>query len=263
MRSSVSASPRPTKRVLLVGAGGIGSPLALVLADAHASSRATSPVRDFELLVADDDRVERSNLHRQILFGEEDVGRDKLDALTEALARRAPSLVVRSHRGRLTPDVALELAESVDVIVDATDNFASRFLAADAAKLTSTAVVHAASVRWQATVLASAPAGRPCYRCLFEDLPEGPAPDCATAGVIGPVCGVAGAIGADLTLKILRGDASAFGHVFTFDGRTDRLRRVPLRARPSCSLCGSSTAGSGATQIDSVEAERYVGSDCG
>ena len=241
-------------QVLLVGAGGIGAPAALALA--HASLSPTVP--RFEIVCADDDVVERSNLHRQILFSEADVGRDKLAALSAALLEIAPRLAVRGHRGRLLPAVALELARGADVVVDATDNFASRFLAADAALLTGRPVVHAASVRWNATVLASSAVGRPCYRCLFEDIPDGPAPDCATAGVIGPVCGVAGALAADLTLKILRADASAFGHVFTYDGRRDRLRRVSVSPRPGCALCGDPSARS----IVDVEARRYAGPAC-
>lgn len=238
--------------VLLVGAGGIGSPCALVLAEAFARGRAPG----LSLLVADDDVVERSNLHRQILFTEADVGVPKLDALARAVAARAPGLHVSLFRGRLVPSVAVELASRADVVVDATDNFASRFLAADAARLAERAVVHAASVRWHATVLASSPVGRPCYRCLFEDLPEGPAPDCASAGVVGPICGVAGALAADLALRLCRGDVSALGWVFTYDGQKDALRRVPLRARPSCELCGD------APRIASVEPSRYVAVSC-
>jgi molybdopterin/thiamine biosynthesis adenylyltransferase len=243
-----------TATILLIGAGGIGSPAALVLAHAHAAGRGPP----FELLVADDDLVERSNLHRQILFEEGDVGRDKLDAMASALGEIDRSLVVRLHRGRLVPDVARALVGSADIVIDATDNFASRFLAADASLLERRPVVHAASVRWNATVLASAAEGRPCYRCLFEDLPEGPAPDCATAGVVGPICGVAGAIAADLALRILRRDESAFGWVYTFDGRRDRLRRVAVRARPSCPLCGSLAT----ERIERVDAERYVSAAC-
>lgn len=248
MRSERSA------RLLLVGAGGIGSPAALALAQASLSPDCPR----FELCCVDDDVVERSNLHRQILFTERDVGAHKLEALGRSLAARAPRLSFRAHPGRLLPGVALELVREADVVIDATDNFASRFLAADAARLAGRPVVHAASVRWQATVLAASAEGRPCYRCLFEDLPEGPAPDCATAGVIGPVCGVAGALAADLALKILRGDASAFGWVFTYDGRRDRLRRVRVGARSACALCGSPAA----RTITEMDATRYLGPGC-
>jgi len=237
--------------VLVIGAGGIAAPFGLALAHAFATTSTA-----FDLLVVDDDVVERSNLHRQILFGEPDVGKPKLEAFAAALSQIAPDLSVALQPGRLRPEGAETLMSRAAVVVDATDNFASRFLAADAAHLMRRPIVHAAAVRWHATVLATSGEGRPCYRCLFEDLPEGDAPDCATAGVLGPVCGVAGAIAAELTLRILAGDASAFGAVFTFDGKRDRLRRVPIVARASCALCGTSPA------IRDIRPARYVGPVC-
>ncbi|WP_437924300.1 HesA/MoeB/ThiF family protein [Sorangium sp. So ce291] len=230
--------------VLLVGAGGIGGPAALALA--------AGGVR--ELRVADDDEVELTNLHRQILFDDDDVGRPKLEAFAESLRRRFPRLRVDRRFGRFTPSAAAALMPGVSVVVDATDNFASRFLIADVCRLTRTPVVHAAAVRWRATVMAVAAAGGPCYRCLFEDLPTGEAPDCATAGVAGPVCGVAGAIAADRALAILKGDASIFGRIATYDGLTDTLRSVPVAARSGCALCGDRAA------ISTIDASRYVNS---
>ena len=232
-------------RIVIVGAGGIGAPAALALA--------ASGVRALRLV--DDDRVELGNLHRQILFSEGDVGHGKLVALAAALAARFPGIDVELHEGRALPDSAVALCRGAAVVVDATDNFASRFLLADAAHLASTPVVHAAAVRWQATVLAVAASGRPCYRCLFEDLPRGAVVDCATAGVAGPVCGVAGALAADRALDLCLGRAPA--SILTFDGRSDRLREVVVRARPDCPLCGERPT------IGSIEAERYVAETCG
>lgn len=234
------------KKILLVGAGGIGAPAALALAHAFRDGAAIA------LLVADDDEVEATNLHRQVLYRDEDVGRSKLAAFKDALAQVAPALPVELYAGRFVPDVARDLCARADVVLDASDNFATRLLAADTARLVGRPVVHAASVRWNATVIAAAPAGRPCYRCLFEDFPEGDAPDCATAGVVGPVCGVAGAIGADLALRALAGDASAFGAIFTYDGRRDGLRRVAVGARAGCALCGTSP------RITAIDEARYV-----
>lgn len=222
-----------TARVLLVGAGGIGAPAALALAEAGAA---------LALAVVDDDRVELSNLHRQILFRDEDVGRPKLEAFASAIKRRAPAIAIETIPGRVRPDTAARMLHGASVVIDATDNFATRFLLADACALAGVPVVHAAAVRWRATVMAVAAAGRPCYRCLFEDLPEGGAPDCATAGVAGPVCGVAGALAADCALRILDGDISIFGRVVTFDGRRDRLREVRVAPRPGCPLCGEARA---------------------
>ena len=233
--------------VVIIGAGGIGAPLSIALV--------AGGVR--RITVVDDDTVDVSNLHRQILFTAADVGRSKLDAFAEAVEKRAPGVVVTRVPGRALPSTVGNIVAQAAVVVDATDNFASRFLLADACALAKVPVVHAAAVRWQATVLAVTPAGRPCYRCLFEDLPQGDAPDCATAGVVGPVCGVAGAIAADRALRILAGDASAYGHIVTYDGRRDALRSVPVPARPGCALCGSERA------IHSILASRYLAPACG
>ncbi|AKT39146.1 HesA/MoeB/ThiF family protein [Chondromyces crocatus] len=232
--------------LLLIGAGGIGAPAVLALAAAGLR----------RLRVVDDDEVDLTNLHRQILFADTDVGRPKLDAFVDALALRAPDLTVDPRPGRFTPDTVDDLLQGIGVVLDATDNFASRFLIADACYLAGVPVVHAAAIRWRATVLATAARGAPCYRCLFEDLPEGPAPDCATAGVMGPVCGVSGAIAADRALALLRGDPTAAGHVTTYDGLTDRLRRVPIAARATCALCGPDRT------IRSIDLSRYIADEC-
>ena len=234
------------KGVVLIGAGGIGAPAAIALLRGGVE----------RLVVVDDDRVELSNLHRQILFTDEDVGRPKLTAFAEALCRRAPSALVIPWPGRAMPDTAAALVSGAAVVIDATDNFASRFLLADAAGMAEVPVVHAAAVRWRATVIAVSPRGRPCYRCLFEDAPTGDAPDCASAGVAGPVCGVAGALAADRALRILAGDSSVYGAIATFDGLRDALRSVPVRARRSCALCGE------APTIHDLDMRRYVSQRC-
>ena len=236
-----------TRSVLVVGAGGIAAPFGWAIARSGAA---------LSLLVVDDDEVDVTNLHRQVLFGPADVGRPKLVALREKLEALSSALTVRTLSSRVLPDNAVSLASEVDLVVDASDNFATRFLVADACAIAGRPCVHAAAVRWQATVLAVGVAGRPCYRCLFEDLPAGPAPDCATAGVVGPVCGVAGAIAADLALRSLRGDPTATGAVFTYDGLRDRLRRVAVRPRADCALCGQSPA------IRSIDASRYDADAC-
>ncbi len=232
--------------VVLVGAGGIGAPAALALA--------ASGVR--ALRVADDDRVELSNLHRQILFTDADVGRPKLDAFAAALHARWPDLEVLLHRGRALPSTAEAVVRGAAVVVDATDNFASRFLLADACALAGVPVVHAAAVRWTATVMAVSARGRPCYRCLFEDPPQDDAPDCATAGVAGPVCGVAGALAADRALRVLAGDGGVYGSIVTFDGRRDLVRAVAVRARPNCPLCGE------ARTVRDLDPRRYQPRSC-
>ncbi|APR81368.1 Sulfur carrier protein adenylyltransferase ThiF [Minicystis rosea] len=239
-------STKAGSTIVIVGAGGIGAPAGIALCAAGVRA----------LRVADDDRVERSNLHRQILFAEGDVGKPKLDAFAASIAHRFPGTVVEPHRGRALPTTAAALVAEASVVIDATDNFATRFLLADACAIAGVPVVHAAAVRWTATVMAVAPGGRPCYRCLFEDIPTGDAPDCASAGVAGPVCGVAGALAADRALRILAGDASAFGAVVTFDGLRDVLRSVPVRARPGCPLCGE------ARTIHDLDTQRYLARTC-
>jgi adenylyltransferase/sulfurtransferase len=230
-----------------VGAGGIGNPAALALA---ASGRA-------DLCVLDDDLVEGPNLHRQVLFGEHDVGRPKAVALADTLTARFPGVRVEPVLGRALPETALELVRGADVVLDGTDNFASRFLIADAALLAGRPVVHAASVRWEGTCFAAGPRGGPCYRCLFEDLPDGPAPDCASAGVVGAVCGVMGGVAADFALRLGAGEAGLYGAVVSLDGRRGELRRITVGARPSCPLCGAGAS------IRSLERERYVAAACG
>ncbi|HEU4410682.1 MAG TPA: HesA/MoeB/ThiF family protein [Polyangiaceae bacterium] len=234
-------------RVLVVGAGGIGNPAALALAASGVGV----------LRVLDDDLVEGPNLHRQVLFGERDVGRPKAVALAEALGARFPSVRVEPVLARALPETALELVRGVDVVVDGTDNFASRFLLADAARLGEVPIVHAAAVRWEGTCFVSGPRGRPCYRCLFEDLPEGPAPDCASAGVVGAVCGVIGGVAADLALGLGAGEAGLDGTVVSLDGRRGELRRIKASARASCPLCGEGAS------IQSIERGRYTAPACG
>lgn len=233
-------------RVVLVGAGGVAAPLSLALVAAGLE----------ELELVDDDRVETSNLHRQILFDDADVGLPKTERLAAALVARAPGLRVSIAARRATPETAAAIVAGAAIVVDGTDNFASRFLLADACALAGVALVHAAAVRYVATVTTIGPGGRPCYRCLFEDLPDGPAPDCASAGVAGPVCGVSGAIAADRVLRLLGGDASVLGTLVTYDGRSDRLREVPLFPRRDCALCGE------APTVRDLDGARYGAPAC-
>jgi molybdopterin/thiamine biosynthesis adenylyltransferase len=207
------------------------------------------------LVLSDDDLVHETNLHRQILFGDADVGRSKLDAAKDALLA-AGARSVELVRSRFLPENARELVRSVDVVVEGADNFATKFLAADAGFLEKRPVVHGAGVRWQATAWSVSPQGGPCYRCLFEDLlPDDAAPNCAEAGVIGPVVGLCGALMADLALDWLEsGDLAPqprTGVIFTFEGKRDLCRSVRVTRRPDCALCGKTPS------ITTVEEERY------
>ena len=237
-------------RVLVVGVGGLGCPAALALAVAGVGT----------LGLCDDDAVELTNLHRQILFGERDVGCPKVEAAARAIgavagrSRHGPQVVV--HPTRLLPDNAVERVGGYDIVLEGSDNFATKFLAADACALAGVPIVHAAAVRWVGTALAVGAAGQPCYRCLFEDVPAGPdAPNCADAGVMGPVVGLIAAVQVDLALAILDGRDVA-GQLARFDGRTGELRRSVLRRRPGCPLCGDAPA------IRRIQAETYVAPAC-
>jgi adenylyltransferase/sulfurtransferase len=151
------------------------------------------------------------------------------------------------------------MVQRADVVVEASDNFATKFLVADACAIARVPVVHAAAVRWHGTVLAVGPAGAPCYRCVFEDLPAGDAPNCAEAGVIGPLVGILGAIQADLALSLFDGDPVE-GTLVTYDAKTDEFRRRVVASRDDCALCGR---GAGRTErIEQIDPERYVSPEC-
>ena len=241
------AESRARKRALIVGLGGLGCQVAAVLARAS----------DLELWLCDDDLVDETNLHRQILYGDADVGQDKLSAALRALAAAgaAPERLV-PIRTRLLPENARQLAREVDVVIEGADNFATKFLAADAAHLEGRPIVHGAAVRWVATAWAVAASGGPCYRCLFEDVPPGAQQGCSEAGVMGPVVGFCGALLAELALRVLAGDESAYGALYTYDGERDSLRHVPASARSDCALCGSSPS------IVDINEARYLTPEC-
>ena len=220
--------------VLVVGMGGLGCPVALALANAGVE----------RLILCDDDQVELGNLHRQLLYTDADVGKDKLDCAREALiARGFEASRIELVRSRILPENARDLVRAAKLVVEGADNFATKFLVADACHIERRSVVHGAAIRWTATVWSVAPEGRPCYRCLFEDLPPTRADQsCAEAGVMGPVVGLAGALMADLALRLLTAGESAaapeFGRIYTYDGKRDRLRAVDVAARAGCPLCG-------------------------
>ena len=236
------------RSALVVGVGGLGCPVALALAEAGLG----------RIVLCDDDLVDATNLHRQILFDETDVGTPKLEAAERALYRRgARPGSIELVRSRYLPENARELSRSVDIVLEGADNFATKFLCADACFLERRPVVHGAAVRLRATVLCVAPAGTPCYRCLFEDLPRGSAaPNCAEAGVLGPVVGFAGALMADRALSVLLGERSIFGNLVSFDGKADRVREHTLSARAGCALCSEGRS------ISSIDYDRYTAASC-
>jgi adenylyltransferase/sulfurtransferase len=209
------------------------------------------------VVLCDDDAVTLENLHRQLLYQDADVGEAKLAVATQKLAALDQHWQVEPHFTRFLPENALELARSVDLLIEGADNFATKFLAADAAFLAGRPIVHGAGVRWTATAWGVSASGGPCYRCLFEDVPGADAgQNCDEAGVMGPVLGIAGALMADLALSALVGSTDRLGSLFTYDGKTDRLRSVEIEARRDCPLCGARKT------ISDIREQRYVAPNC-
>lgn len=218
--------------VLLIGAGGLGCGTALALAAAGISP----------LTVVDDDHVEESNLHRQVLLSAKDAGRPKVLALAETLGERFPSVKVRPIAQRFDAANAVRLLEDCDVVVDGSDNLATKFLTNDACVLAGKPLVHAAAVGTGGQLLTVPRGGRPCYRCLFEELPapEADAPSCSEVGVLGPVPGVLGALQACEAARILRGESPAFaGRLIRYDSPLMTMGAIRFRANPSCRVCGT------------------------
>lgn len=245
------ASPRTFAgaRALVVGAGGLGCPASMALVRAGVGT----------LGLVDDDEVDLSNLHRQTLFDDGDVGASKVEVAARSLRALADAsglaLNVEVHRTRLLPSNALDLTARYDIVLEGSDNFPTKFLAADAAMLARRPIIHAAAVRWHGTVLAVGPGGGPCYRCVFEDVPTGDVPNCSEAGVVGPMVGVVGAVQADLALSMLAGEPVC-GTLVTFDGLGGSSRRRTVSARRACNLCENPSL------IRDIEPTRYAPRSC-
>ncbi|HEV8629679.1 MAG TPA: molybdopterin-synthase adenylyltransferase MoeB, partial [Thermoanaerobaculia bacterium] len=218
-------------RVLLVGAGGLGSPLALYLAAAGVG----------RLGLVDFDRVEASNLQRQLLFGEADLGRDKVAAAAARLHEVNPHVEVVPHALRLTAANALELLRDYEVVADGSDNFATRYLVNDACVLLGKPDVWGAVQRFEGQLAVFWAARGPCYRCLFpEPPPAGVVPSCAEAGVLGVLPGIVGALQAAEVLKLLLGIGEpAVGRLLVFDALRLRFRELALRKDPQCPVCSA------------------------
>jgi molybdopterin-synthase adenylyltransferase len=218
------------KTALVVGAGGLGGPALLVLAAGGVG----------RLVVVEDDAVETSNLNRQPLFGEADLGARKAAAAAARLRAIFPGAAIEARDERFGAGNAVELARSADVVVDGSDNFATKFLANDAALRAARPLVHGGVLRTTAQLLTVVPGGLGgCLRCLFEaPPPEGEIPSCALAGILGPVAGHAGALMAAEALRLLNGERGAYeGRLYTYEARTARSRIVLVRKRAGCPAC--------------------------
>jgi len=216
--------------VLIVGMGGLGSPAALYLAAAGVG----------RLGLVDFDVVDRSNLQRQILYSESDVGRGKLEAAAERLQAANPGVVLDLHGTRLDRTNASGLVAGYDVVVDGTDNFPTRYLVHDACYFGGRPYVYGSIFRFEGQASVFARGRGPCYRCLFpEPPPPGSVPSCAEAGVLGVLPGIIGSIQANEALKLLLGAGEPLlGRLLLFDALGMRFRELALRRDARCPLCG-------------------------
>ncbi|HIF10809.1 MAG TPA: molybdopterin-synthase adenylyltransferase MoeB [Sneathiellales bacterium] len=222
-------------KVLVVGAGGLGSPLLMYLAAAGVGT----------LGVVDDDEVSLSNLQRQIIHTTANIGRSKTDSAAETIAAVNPDVRVVRHNTRLNIDNALELIGSYDVIADGCDNFETRFLINDACHLAKRPLVSAALGQFEgqlATFRSYDAAGdKPCYRCIFPaPPPPGSVPSCADGGILGAIAGVMGTLqGVEVLKEILGIGRSLAGSLIIYDALSAEFRKVAVRPDPVCALCSS------------------------
>lgn len=217
-------------RVLVVGAGGLGSPAALYLAAAGVGT----------LGVCDDDRVELTNLQRQVIHTTKDLGRPKTASAARRLRALNPEIRVVEHPVRLGADNALEILAGYDLAVDGSDTFVSKFLVNDACAAAGVPHVFAGILGFEGQLLTVLPDRGPCYRCFFREAPPpGSVPTCAQAGILGPVAGVLGSLQALEVLKLLLGIGEpAAGRLLLFDGLEMRWREVEVARDPRCPACG-------------------------
>jgi sulfur-carrier protein adenylyltransferase/sulfurtransferase len=218
-------------RVLLIGAGGLGSPASLYLAAAGVGT----------LGIVDDDRVDASNLQRQIAHSTESLGDWKVDSAQRTLEALNPDVTVIGYKERLTSDnVERILADGWDVILDGADNFPTRYLVNDASVWHDTPVVHGSIYRFEGQVTVFKPGDGPCYRCLFPTPPPPElAPSCAEGGVLGVLPGIVGSLQASETIKLLLGIGdSLVGRLLLFDALATEFSEVRLRKDPACPVCG-------------------------
>src|SRR6266480_2936347 len=217
-------------RVLCIGAGGLGSPLALYLGAAGVGT----------LGLVDFDVVDYTNLQRQIIHTTADVGRKKLDSAADKLKAINPLINLRTFDTRLSSDNAVELFRDFDIIADGTDNFPTRYLVNDACVLTGKPNVYGSIFRFEGQASVFWAERGPCYRCLYpEPPPPGLVPSCAEGGVLGVLPGIIGAIQANETIKIILGAPDIMvNRLLLFDAWRMRFRELKLRKDPKCPICG-------------------------
>jgi len=217
--------------VLVIGAGGLGSPLLLYLAASGVG----------RIGIVEHDVVDLSNLQRQILFGTAAIGRYKAEVARERMLDLNPHLEIQAYTEKLTNENAIELFSQYDLIADASDNFPTRYLANDAAVLAGKPLVHGSIHRFDGQVAIFHYQGGPCYRCLFPKPPDPDhAPNCAQAGVFGVLPGVIGSLMATEALKVLLGIGRPLsGRLLLYDGLEGEFRELNVERKPDCPVCGN------------------------
>ncbi|MBP7140518.1 MAG: molybdopterin-synthase adenylyltransferase MoeB [Opitutaceae bacterium] len=223
-------------KVLIIGAGGLGSPASLYLAAAGVGT----------LGIVDFDRVESHNLQRQLLHTDASVGTLKTESAAARLRAANSLITVREHPCAVSAANAVSLFSEYDIIVDGTDTFPTRYLNNDAAVLAGRPLVHGSIFRFEGTVSVFAPQlGGPCYRCLFPDPPQpGTVPTCDQSGVLGALCGVIGSLQALEAIKLITGLGDTLvGRVLTYNSLNQEFRTFRLQRNPLCRSCGSGATG--------------------
>lgn len=239
--------------VLVIGAGGLGTPLLLYLAAAGVG----------RIGVIDDDVVDLSNLQRQVLHDTARVGDPKVESARDAIARINPEVKLEAHRARFTAANAMDLIARYDLVADGSDNFATRFLVNDACHLARKTLVSGAILRFegQLATFKSGLGDGPCYRCIFpEPPPAGLIPSCAEGGVLGAIAGAVGSLQATEVLKELTGvGESLSGSLLIYDALYTTFRKVRVKRDPACALCGEQATIRDLSQHADVEGPACVG----
>jgi len=220
-------------RVLVAGAGGLGSPLLFYLAAMGVGT----------VGIADNDTVDMTNLQRQIVHGTADVGRSKTESAADAIRRLNPHVAVERHDGRITADNAEALVARYDLVADGTDNPTTRYVMNDACHRARVPLVSAAVVRFEGQITTHRsfePGDNPCYRCIHpRELPDDLLPRCEEAGILGPAAGVMGSLMAVEVAKEIVGIGEGLsGRLLLYDALTAELRPIRVHRRPGCPLCG-------------------------
>lgn len=219
-------------KVLVIGAGGLGSPACLYLAAAGVGT----------IGIIDDDQVEEANLQRQIAHTDDRTGQPKVFSAEAAMTALNPFVTVRPYNRRFTEEIAADLVDDYDIVLDGSDNFATRYLANRVCVAAGVPLVAAALTQWEGQISIYDPArGTPCYQCIFPEAPDASlAPSCAEAGVLGPLTGVIGSMMAVETVKAITGAGEPlFGRMLIYDALYADTRIITLERRADCPICST------------------------